>query len=170
MHRAEFLSQPARWAGCCGLALACALGPQPAAAAPASPEADAIAAVLAVNDRMLAAANRLDTEAFFADIVASDETRIVQDGRLFATRLDAMTAVRESSQNIGHLDRHFVDPHVTLLAPEVALLTAGGTTTVTLLDGRRFESSFAVTLVFVVHEGRWKLFHGHYSVPNPRPT
>ena len=167
MKRSEFLSRSAYWAcGSC-LALACALPLTPAADLPAPPEADPIPAVLTVNNRMLAAANRLDTEAFFADVVESDESRIVQDGSLFATRADAMAAVRAGSQGVAHLDRRFIDPHVTLLAPEVALLTAAGTTAVTLSDGRTFDGRFAVTLVFVFRDGRWQLFHGHYSIPNP---
>lgn len=168
MNRAEFLSRSAQWTCGASLALLVALLAPPASGAPTSAD-DTTAAVLAANDRMIAAANRLDTDAFFADIVSSDETRIVQDGTLFATRAEAMAAVRAGSQAIASLDRRLADPHVTLLAPGVALLTATGTTDVTLVDGRQFNNRFAVTLVFVLRDGQWKLFHGHYSVPNPRP-
>jgi len=126
-------------------------------------------AVLAANTRMTDAANRLDTDAFFACIVDSDETRIVQDGKLFKTRAEAMAAVRAGSQGIASIERRFEDAHVSMLAQESALLTADGTTGVTLNDGRNFSVRFAVSLVFVLRDGEWKLFHGHYSVPNPQP-
>jgi hypothetical protein len=143
------------------------------ASAPASPASAAagndniVQAVLAANTRLTDAANRLDTDAFFAGIVDSDETRIIQDGKLFKTRADAMAAVRQGSQGIARLERSFNDPHVTVLAPSVALLTADGTMAATLSDGRAIERRFAVSLVFVFRDGQWMLFHGHYSLPNP---
>lgn len=126
-----------------------------------------VKAVLAANARLTDAANRLDTDAFFAGIVDSDESRIIQDGKLFKTRADAMAAVRQGSQGVAKLERRFEDPHVTVLAPGAALLTAEGTTAVTLSDGRGFTNRFAVSLVFVLRDGQWKLLHGHYSLPNP---
>jgi len=139
-------------------------------------QADAIAsdpavvqAVLTANARLTAAADRLDTDAFFAGIVDADETRIIQDGKLFKTRAEAMAAVRQGSQGVAKVERHFENPQVSVLAPGVALLTADGTTMVTLHDGRSFNSRFAVTLVFVLRDSQWQLFHGHYSLPNPPP-
>lgn len=146
------------------VALATAL---PLSAGPTPSDPAVVQAVLDANTRLTDAANRLDTDAFFADIIDSDETRIIQDGKLFKTRAEAMDAVRQGSQGVAKLERRFVDPRVTILSPGVALLTAGGTTNVTLQDGRTFAGSFAVSLLFVFRDGRWLLFHGHFSVPNP---
>lgn len=136
-------------------------------APPANPAI--VQAVLDANTRLIEAANRLDTDAFFAGIINSDECRIIQDGKLFKTRAEAMEAVRAGSLGIARLDRRFEAPRVTVLAPEVALLTADGTTAVTLQDGRTFHNRFAVSLVFVLRDGQWLLLHGHYSLPNPPP-
>lgn len=139
-------------------------------AAPAVATPAALAqAVIEANNTLTAAANRLDAEAFFALIVESDETRIIQDGRLFMTRAEAIAAFRQGSQGVAKIERRFNDPHVTVLAPDVALLTAAGSTALTLQDGRSFQSPFAVSLVFVLRDGRWILLHGHFSVPNPAP-
>jgi hypothetical protein len=140
---------------------------KPAVVAPADPAI--VQAVLAANAALTDASNRLDTAAFFAGIVDSDETRIIQDGKLFKTRADAMVAVRQGSQGVAKLERRFEDPHVTVLAPGAALLTADGTTAVTLQDGRTFNNRFAVSLLFVLRDGQWKVFHGHYSLPNSAP-
>lgn len=148
------------------VALATAL---PLSAGPTPSDPAVVQAVLDANARLTAAANRLDTDAFFAGIVDSDETRIIQDGKLFLTRAEAMAAVRQGSQGVAKLERRFADPCVTVLAPGVALLTASGTTNVTLQDGRTFSGPFAVSLVFVLRNGEWKLFHGHFSLPNPAP-
>lgn len=139
------------------------------AAPPVATPAALVQAVLEANDALTAAANRLDTEAFFARIVESDETRIIQDGRLFTTRAEAIAAFRQGSQGVAKLARRFNDPHVTMLASDVALLTSAGSTALTLQDGRSFESPFAVSLVFVLRDGRWTLLHGHFSVPNSAP-
>lgn len=139
----------------------------PSSAATAPEQSAVVDAVLAANASMTEAADRLDTDAFFAGIVDSDESRIIQDGKLFKTRAEAMAAVRAGGAGVASIERRFDDPHVTVLAPDVALLTAAGKTAVTLQDGRAFEGQFAVSLVFVQRDGEWKLFHGHYSVPNP---
>ncbi len=80
-----------------------------------------------------------------------------------------MAAVRQGAQGIAKLERRCADPHVTVLAPGVALLTTEGTTDATLSDGRTISRRFAVSLVFVLRDGRWMLFHGHYSRPNSPP-
>lgn len=139
------------------------------AAPPVATPAALVQAVLEANDTLTAAANRLDAEAFFALIAESDESRIIQDGRLFTTRAEAIAAFRQGSQGVAKIERRFNDPHVTVLASDVALLTAAGSTALTLQDGRSFESPFAVSLVFVLRDGRWILLHGHFSVPNPAP-
>jgi len=146
------------------LAAVCAVADPTTAGRP-----DPVAAVLAANAALTDASNRLDTAAFFAGIVDSDETRIIQDGRLFKTRAEAMAAVRLGSQGIAQLQRLFTDPHVTLLGTDVALLTSDGTLSLTLQDGRTIHGRFAVSLVFVLRDGRWLLLHGHYSIPNPAP-
>jgi ketosteroid isomerase-like protein len=64
------------------------------------------------------------------------------------------------------MERRFDSPQVTVISSDVALLVADGTTTAMLTDGRTIESRFAVSLLFVRREGRWKLLHGHYSMPN----
>jgi len=122
-------------------------------------------AVLAVNDAMTQAGNSGDVEALFARIV-DGANPIIQDGRLFATKLEAQQVVEQGYQGIAKLERAFAQPAVTVLSPTAALLTAAGTTSVVLEDGRTFSSPFAVTLVFVLTDGEWRVLHGHYSVPN----
>jgi len=129
-----------------------------------------VQAVLDANARLTEAADRLDTDAFFAGIIDNDECRIIQDGKLFKDRAEAMATVRQGSRGIARLDRRFEATHVTVLAADVALLTADGTTAVTLQDGRAFSNRFAVSSVFVLRDGQWLLLHGHYSLPNPQPV
>jgi hypothetical protein len=164
------LTRPSGFTGTAVLLLALVLAGAPTLRAePPASAAAIVQAVLAANDRLTAAANRLDTDGFFAGIAESDDTRIIQNGKLFKTRAEAMAAVRQGSQGVARLERRFENTHVTVLAPDAALLTADGATAVTLQDGRTFNRRFAVSLVFVLRHGQWQLFHGHYSLADPPP-
>ncbi len=122
-------------------------------------------AVLETNDRMVKAANSLDVEGFFSHILDTDKGSIVQNGTVFKSRREAMETVRQGFMGVAKVDRRFLDPQVTVISPEVALLTSEGTVAATLTDGRTLDSRFAVSLIFVRREGEWKLLHGHYSMP-----
>jgi ketosteroid isomerase-like protein len=119
--------------------------------------------VLAVNAEMIADANRLDVDAFFAHILETDRGLIVQNGTIFRTRREAYDAVKRGLQGVTKLDRRIDSPRVTFVGPDVALLVGDGRTTATLQDGRVMENRFAVSLVFVHSGPTWKLLHGHYS-------
>jgi uncharacterized protein (TIGR02246 family) len=122
-------------------------------------------AVLEINDRMAKAADSLDLEGFFSYILDTDKGSIVQNGTVFKSRQEAKEAVKQGMMGVTKIDRRFVDPQVTVISPELALLTSEGTVAATLTDGRTIEGRFAVSLVFVRKEGQWKLLHGHYSAP-----
>ena len=74
--------------------------------------------------------------------------------------------VERGHQGVQSLTRKFQQTYVTVLSTDTALLTASGTSKVGLMDGRILEAPFAVSLVFVLRDGQWKVIQGHYSVPN----
>jgi len=125
-------------------------------------------AVLKTHIQMTQADNNLDVDKFFSYILDFDKGLIIQDGRLFKTRQEAYEVVKKGFEGISQLKRTYEQTHVTAISPETALLTAQGTSTVTLSDGQTFSSPFAVSMVYVLRDGQWKVLHGHYSVPNPR--
>jgi uncharacterized protein (TIGR02246 family) len=138
---------------------------QPKPAEPAFSEEAVKQAVLETNAKMAQAANRMDVDAFFSYILDTDKGMIIQTGTIFRTRQEAMTAVRQGFMGVARLDRQFINPQVTVISPDVALLASEGTVAATLTDGRTMNGRFAVSLVFVRKEGQWKLLHGHYSTP-----
>jgi hypothetical protein len=125
-------------------------------------------AVLKTHIQMTQADNNLDVDKFFSYILDFDKGLIIQDGRLFKTRQEALETVKEGLEGISQIKRSYEQTYVTVISPETALLTARGTSTVTLSDGRVLSSPFAVSLVYVLRDGQWKVLHGHYSIPNPR--
>lgn len=124
--------------------------------------------VLKTHLQMSQADSNLDADKFFSYILDFDKGLIIQDGRLFKTRQEAYETVKEGFEGISQLKRTYEHTYVTVISPEAALLTAQGTSTVTLSDGQTFSSPFAASLVYVLQDGQWKVLHGHYSVPNPR--
>ena len=123
-------------------------------------------AVLEAHSGMTAAALDPDAEKMFAFILDAGPGTIIQNGVYMNSRQDALDAVKRGMQSIMKLERAFNRTRVTVLSPCAALLTGEGTTTVTLLDGRVISSPIALTEVFVLKDGEWKLLHGHHSVPN----
>jgi uncharacterized protein (TIGR02246 family) len=124
--------------------------------------------ILRVHAQMSQADSKLDADKFFSYILDFDKGLIIQDGRLFQTQQEAYETVKQGFDGISQLNRTYEQTYVTVISPEAALLTASGTYTVTLSDGQTFNNPFAVSLVFVLQDGQWKVLHGHYSVPNTR--
>jgi hypothetical protein len=123
-------------------------------------------AVLEAHSRMTAAAQDPDAEKMFAFILDAGPGTIIQNGVYMNSRQDALDAVKRGMHNVAKVERAFKRTHVTVLSSCAALLTGEGTTTVTLMDGRVISSPIALTEVFVLRDGEWKLLHGHHSVPN----
>jgi ketosteroid isomerase-like protein len=84
-----------------------------------------------------------------------------------ATALVIMAAVTVS-QGQSKEDYRFDQQHVTLLSPTVALATGEGLSTATTDDGRTFSGRFAQSVVFVLTNGEWMVFHAHRSFPPAR--
>jgi uncharacterized protein (TIGR02246 family) len=123
-------------------------------------------AVLKANAEMTQASNSLDADKFFAFILDSDKGPIIQDGRLFKTRAEALESVRAGFQQVSKIERKYDQTHVTILSPDAALLIAAGSYTATLSDGQTVMGGpFALSMVWVLRDGQWKVLHGHYSTP-----
>jgi uncharacterized protein (TIGR02246 family) len=157
-----------------GLTLAVAMAVQPLrgelapAAVPPAESAAIEAAVRDTNAQMTAAADRLDADAFFSNILDDAKGVIVQNGSIFTTRQEALEAVKRGFKGVTKSERKLENVQVTVLAPDLALLVADGTNDATLASGRSISLRFAVSLLFARREGKWKLLHGHYSMPMDR--
>jgi uncharacterized protein (TIGR02246 family) len=125
-------------------------------------------AVLKIHNQMVRADASLDADEFFSYILDFDKGLIIRDGLMFKTRQEAYEVIKEGYKGISKIKRTYEINHVTVISPQTALLTAQGTSTVTLTDGRTFSGPFALSMIYVLRDGQWKVLHGHYSAPNPR--
>ncbi len=123
-------------------------------------------AVLEAHAGMIQAEKALDADRFFEYILDYDKGLIIQDGKVFRTRQEAFDAVKAGFQRLAGIERTYDQTFVNVISPDTALVTAQGTSSVTLQDGRKLNIPFAASSLFVLRDGRWKLLHGHYSTPN----
>lgn len=125
-------------------------------------------AVLKTNAEMTRAGEAADAERLFSFMLDTDKGSVIQNGVFLATREEALQRVKANLQGISKIAYRWTRQHVTVLAADVALLTAEGESVATTKDGRVFTTPFAQTVVFVMREGQWKALHAHQSSPQAR--
>jgi ketosteroid isomerase-like protein len=130
--------------------------------------ADIEKAVLARLGEIQSAAQRLDPEKVFSFVLENDQGALVQNGRLFLTRTEALESTRQGFQRLQKVEYTFDQQHVTLLSPTVALAIGQGSSCATTTDGRTFTNPFVQSVVLVLTNGEWKVFHAHRSTPPAR--
>jgi hypothetical protein len=114
------------------------------------------------------AAQALDPEKVFSFVLENDEGALVQNGRLFLTREEALESTRKGFQSLQKVDYTFDRQHVTLLAPTVALAIGQGSVCASSADGRRFTNTFVQSVILVLTNENWMVFHAHRSAPVAR--
>jgi ketosteroid isomerase-like protein len=122
-------------------------------------------AVLARLAEIQSAAQALDADKVFSFVLENDTGALAQNGKLFLTRGEALESTKQGFQGLQKVSYRFDQQHVTLLAPTVALATGEGLSSATTDDGRTFSTRFAQSVVFVLTNGEWKVFHAHRSFP-----
>lgn len=125
-------------------------------------------AVLEVHDRMNKAIQALDVEKMFEFIREAGPGTIIDDG-VSRSRQEALATVKRGYQAISRADRIYTRVGVTVLSPTVAVLTGEGSAYFVMTTGRAFSVPFALSEVFVLANGEWKVVQGHHSMPNPQP-
>ena len=125
-------------------------------------------AVLARLAEIQAAAQALDPDKVFSFVLENDNGALAQNGKLFLTRKEALESTKQGFQRLQKVDYRFDQQHVTLLSPTVALATGEGLSSATTDDGRTFNGRFAQSVVLVLTNGEWMVFHAHRSFPPAR--
>jgi ketosteroid isomerase-like protein len=133
-----------------------------------STSADIQKAVVARLAEIQNAAQSLDPDKVFSFVLENDAGALAQNGRLFLTRKAALESTKQGFQGLQSVSYRFDEQHVTLLSPTVALAAGEGSTSATLDDGTTLTTRFAQSVVFVLTNGEWKVFHSHRSFPPAR--
>jgi CMP-N-acetylneuraminic acid synthetase len=120
-------------------------------------------AIQARLDEIQNAAQALNPDKVFSFVLDNNQGALVQNGKLFLTREQALESTKQGFQGIQKIAYQFDKQHITLLSPTVALAVSEGLTSVTTNEGRTFTRRFAQSVVFVLTNGEWKVFHSHQS-------
>jgi uncharacterized protein (TIGR02246 family) len=125
-------------------------------------------AVLAVNAEMTKAGEALDADRLFSYMLETDKGSVTQNGVLMASRQEALERVRANLRGLAKIQYQWSRHYVSVLSPEVAVLTAEGQSTATTAAGDTFTTPFVQTVVFVLKGGAWRAIHAHQSSPRSR--
>jgi hypothetical protein len=113
------------------------------------------------------AAEVLDPDKVFSFVLENNEGAVAQNGKLFLTRKEGLESTRRRFERLQKVEYQFDEQHVTLLSPTVALVIGEGVSSATRDDGKTFNTRFAQSVVFILTNGEWMVFHCHRSF---RPT
>ena len=126
---------------------------------------DARAQILARLEEIQNAAQSLDVDKVFGFVLENDGGAMISNGQLFLTRKDALDSTKAGFQGLNKISYKFDRQNVTILSPTAALAVGEGSSSATLDDGRVRTTRFAQSVVFVLTNGEWKVFHSHRSFP-----
>lgn len=129
---------------------------------------DAESAVEARLAEIQQAAQQLDPEKVFSFVLENDQGALVQNGKLLLTRQAALQSTKRGFEGLNSIAYQFDQQHITMLSPTIALVTGEGVSTATTNDGRTLSTRFAQSIVLVLADGQWKVFHAHRSFPPTR--
>ena len=121
---------------------------------------------LAILDRLAEiqdAAQALDPDKVFSYVTENDSGALIQNGKLYLTRRQALESTKRGFEGLQSVNYQFDRQYVTLLSPTVALAVSEGVSDATINDGRTFNTRFAQSVIFVLTDGEWKVFHSHRS-------
>jgi len=124
-------------------------------------------AVLESHSKMNEAASKMDIDGMFEWILDSGKGCIVRNGKLMTKRA-ALISTKMACKGIKSSTYQYDKIYVNVLSQKTALLTAQGVTKADIQNGDVVISPFALTELFVLKEGKWKMLHAHHSIPVQR--
>ena len=120
-------------------------------------------AVLARLADIQKAAEALDPDKVFSYVLENDAGALAQNGKLFLTRTEALESTKQGFRRLQKVEYHFDQQQISMLSPTIALATGEGSTSFTVNDGRTISNRFAQSVILVLTNGEWKVFHSHRS-------
>ena len=121
-------------------------------------------AVLKSHLEIIKDAESLDADKFYESILDGGKATIVQDG-IIMSRKESLEMTKMGFEGLKKLKYEFSKEAVKVLSPETAIYTGQGKAMFTFYSDETVDRDFAVTSVFVLKDGRWKIIHGHHSTP-----
>jgi len=114
---------------------------------------------------MTAASEALDIDRLFSYMLPNDRGSIILNGVLYATREDALAAVKANARGGASVRYFWKSLMVTVLSPTNALLVSLGEAVVRpdRDPDHPVTTPFSQSILFVLAEGKWRALHAHQS-------
>ncbi len=125
-------------------------------------------AVRTLTNEMISAAEQADIDSIIVNSNDSYHTGFISNG-VFYPSVDSLGAAFRSS-HLREQKIEMSETRISVLAHNVAVLTAHGNLSATDTTGNTFESLFAWTFIYTKVNDDWKITHSHQSFTNETYT
>lgn len=128
-----------------------------------------IAQVESQTDAAWKAAEQVNVTALFEDLIEGEDALFVNQGGLHRSRDSILAATHRAVPFIERQAVEVTERHTHVLSPTAAVLSERGVQQAWLKNGAPLQSPYARTLVYTWQNGRWRIVHGHQSLPPQAP-
>ena len=119
----------------------------------------------ALFDRNIKAAENLDSKGLSDCVNDTLKAGFINNGNFITSFDEVMKGYKEGIKGVESLKYSISNKKITVLADNVALLTASGKYSMVLEGGRTLTGGFAWTLVYSKIDDNWKIIHTNMSNP-----
>jgi len=118
-----------------------------------------------IFDKSIKAGEKLDVTGISESINDSLKTGFIDNGFYFKSFEELMVGFKSGIQGLEYQKMNIDTKKITVLSENNALLTAHGSSSIKVVDGRILTGVFAWTFVYSKIKGEWKVIHSHMSNP-----
>lgn len=116
-------------------------------------------------DISIKAGEKLDITGISENIDDTLKTGFIDNGFYFKTFEELMIGFNAGIKGLESQEMNVKTKKITVLSEKEALLTAHGSYSAKVVDGRLLTGKFAWTFVYSKMNGNWKVIHTHMSNP-----
>lgn len=117
-----------------------------------------------VFQEMLVLAEKLDFDKLSLGVNDKHKAGFISSGKYYADYANLANEVETTAKGISHQDISIKDKTITVLSDNVVLLTASGSSSATINDGRTIVANFHWSFVYEKNNNDWKVIYSHQSL------
>ena len=121
--------------------------------------------VKSLTEQSIAACEKVDIDGVAVNVSDKYNTGFIDNGVFYPSFESLIADFRIGFGRLKSQEIKISDRRITVLAPNVALVTAHGNFTATDKTNNTFKGNFAWTFVYAKIGDEWKIIHSHQSSP-----
>lgn len=112
-------------------------------------------------DSLVDAFNSVSAERVFSYMLQTDELAIATQGSLMANPLDILDTMKVHLSGMLRQDNKPVMDKIFVINKDAAVISTSKVTTITFKNDSQITMPYALTMLLVKREGKWKIAHYH---------